>query len=276
MIYVSITLSGPVAAGTTTAAKALAQKLTLEYHSAGEFFRKYMKAHNIPLPNKEEIPNDVERNLDQKLTDLLASDRPVVVDGLYSGYFARDMNHVLKILLTADENIRIQRALDRGEGETADDVRRRDEAHDLKFRKLYATEDFLDPKFFDLIIDNSNASQEEVTEKIIKKYKEDYEIALLPNPNFIFKALRNCLSLKYPSLTLYFPLLISILSPVDTFLCSCPSTISNTLSPRTISIFTSSSGESMTEGIGNPIGLIGVTSIQSKSGSTIGPPLESE
>ncbi len=172
-MYKSITISGPIASGTTTAAKTLAQKLNLEYHSAGEFFRKYMKGHNIPLPNKEEIPDDVERALDKELTTLLASNKPVVVDGLYSGYFARNMPRVLKVKLTADESVRIKRALERGQNETAQDVRRRDKAHDLKFRKLYATEDFLDPKFFDLIIDNSNASQEEVTEKIIKKYKED-------------------------------------------------------------------------------------------------------
>ena len=171
MKYVSITLSGPVAAGTTTAAKALAQKLNLEYHSAGELFRQYMKDHNIPLPNKEQIPDDIERSLDQRLTDLMASDKPVVVDGLYSGYFARDMKHVLKILLTADENVRIQRALDRSEGETAQDVKKRDAAHDTKFRKLYAQENFLDPKFFDLVIDTSKNTQEETTQKIIDKFE---------------------------------------------------------------------------------------------------------
>src|SRR3989344_4021612 len=98
MKYASIAISGPVASGTTTAAKTLSQKLNLEYNSAGEFFRKYMKDHNIPLPNKEEIPDDVEQGLDQKLTELLASEKPVVVDGLYSGYFARNMDHVLKVL----------------------------------------------------------------------------------------------------------------------------------------------------------------------------------
>jgi len=170
--YRSITISGPVAAGTTSAAKTLAQQLNLEYHSAGEFFRQYMKSHNIPLPNKEEIPDDVERSLDQELTTLLKSNKPVVVDGLYAGYFAKDMPHILKVKLTASENIRIKRALKRSQDETAEDVKRRDEAHDLKFRKLYANEDFLDPKFFDLIIDNSNLAPEEVVAKIAEKFKE--------------------------------------------------------------------------------------------------------
>ncbi|OGE09142.1 hypothetical protein A3A60_01160 [Candidatus Curtissbacteria bacterium RIFCSPLOWO2_01_FULL_42_26] len=170
MKFTSIALSGPVASGTTTAAKTLSEKLNLEYHSAGEFFRKYMKDHNIPLPNKEEIPDEVERALDEKLTELLKSKKPVVVDGLYSGYFARDMNYVLKVLITADENVRIQRALDRGEGETTEDVRRRDAAHDAKFRKLYANENFLDTKFFNLVINNTNLEAGEVVEKIVDRF----------------------------------------------------------------------------------------------------------
>ena len=107
MKYRSITLSGPVASGTTTAAKNLSQKLNLEYHSAGDFFRDYMLSHNIPLPNKEEIPDEIDRKVDLELTNLLASEKNVVVDGLYYGYFCRDMPHVLKVLITADEDERI-------------------------------------------------------------------------------------------------------------------------------------------------------------------------
>src|SRR3989344_5175564 len=169
MNYCSITLSGPVAAGTTTAAKILAQKLNLKYHSAGEFFRKYSKDHNIPLPNKEEIPDNVERSLDEELKALLTSKKPVVVDGLYAGYFARNMQHVLKVKLTADENIRIKRALERNQQETAENVNRRDKAHDTKFRRLYADDDFLNPKFFNLVIDNTKITTQEIVAKIISK-----------------------------------------------------------------------------------------------------------
>ncbi len=172
MAYRSIALSGLIASGTTTAAKTLSQKLNLEYHSAGDFFRKYMKDHNIPLPQKEKIPNDVEREVDEKLTNLLASEKAVIVDGLYSGYFARNMKHVLKVLITADEEVRIERALARADGETAEDVKKRDLAHDAKFRKLYASENCLDPKFFDLIIDTTDISQQDTLMRIIQAFSE--------------------------------------------------------------------------------------------------------
>lgn len=173
-MYRSIVLSGPIASGTTTAAKNLSQELNLEYHSAGDFFRDYMLTHNIPLPNKEEIPDEVDRKVDQEMTSLLASKKNVVVDGLYYGYFCRDMKNVLKVLITADEDERIKRATSRTHThkETPEDVLRRDKAHDVKFRKLYANENFLDPKFFNLVIDSTHTSQKEVLDIISKKFEE--------------------------------------------------------------------------------------------------------
>ncbi|OGD85629.1 hypothetical protein A2164_02200 [Candidatus Curtissbacteria bacterium RBG_13_35_7] len=173
MKFRSITISGPVASGTTTTAKALALKLKLEYKAAGDVFRKYMLENNIPLPNKEEIPDEVERAVDDDLKALMKSRKSVVLEGLYLGYFARSMPHVLKVLLICDEKVRIKRALDRTHThkETAEDVIRRDKAHDLKFRHLYADEDFLNKKFFDLVIDTSNTGSSEVVEKILKKFR---------------------------------------------------------------------------------------------------------
>ena len=173
MIYHSITISGPVASGSTTTAKVLSEQLKIPYKSAGDFFRKYMSEHNIPLPEKEKVPDDIERKIDEELTSLAASDKPIIIDSLYIGYFTRNMPHVLKVLLACDESVRIQRALKRTHThkETGEDVKRRDRAHDLKFRKLYADENFLDPKFFDLVIDTTNTSVEKVVQNIIAKFK---------------------------------------------------------------------------------------------------------
>jgi len=173
-MYKSIVISGPVASGSTTAAKLLNQKLKIPYKSAGDFFREYMLSHNIPLPQKEKIPDDVEKKVDDELTQL-ASNKSIIIDGLYTGYFAHKNPQVLKVLLTCDEEERIRRALERTHThkETAKDVKRRDTAHDAKFRKLYADENFLDPEFFDLVIDTTKTKSEDVAEKIIQRFKEE-------------------------------------------------------------------------------------------------------
>lgn len=172
MKYRSIALSGPVAAGSTTCAKLLSQKLKIPYKSAGDFFRQYMLQHNIPLPQKEKVPDDIERKIDNELTDLISSEKPIIIEGLYIGYFSRNMPHVLKVLLTCDQKVRIQRALSRTHthAETAQDVIDRDLAHDLKFRKLYADENFLNPKFFDLVIDTTNTNPQQVATTILDKF----------------------------------------------------------------------------------------------------------
>lgn len=175
MAYRSIAISGPVASGTTTAAKNLAQKLNLEYHSAGDFFRKYMLDHNIPLYAKEKIPDELDRKIDKELTDLAASAKGVVIDAHYAGYFNRDDPAVLKVLLTCDQKERYLRATTRTHThtETAEDVKKREEGLDKKFRKLYADEDYLNPQWFDLIIDTTHTKPEDVVEQISKKIQRE-------------------------------------------------------------------------------------------------------
>lgn len=175
MAYRSIVISGPIASGTSTTAKALSEKLNLQYHSAGDFFRQYMLDHNIPLYDKSQIPDELDRKIDQELTGLAASEKRVVIDADYIGYFTREMPQILKVLLTCDYDTRIARALARvhTHTETQEEIKKREEGLDKKFRKLYANENFLDPKFFDLVIDTTSTRAEEVVTTIAKKFQEN-------------------------------------------------------------------------------------------------------
>ena len=169
--YRSIAISGQIAAGSTTTAKDLAQKLNLPYHSAGDFFRKYFLEHKIPLYAKDQIPDELDKKIDGELTNL-ADRGEVVIEADYIGYFTRNIPHVLRVLLTCDEKVRIKRALLRKHThtETEEEIKLRERGLDAKFRKLYADENFLDPKFFDLIIDTTNTPPEEVVEIIKNKF----------------------------------------------------------------------------------------------------------
>ncbi len=173
-MYTSIVISGPIASGTSTTAKALAEKLHLSCISAGDFFRKYAIENNIPLYDKEQIPDELDRKIDDELTKL-AQLGQVVIDGHYIGYFTRDIPQVLKVLLTCDWETRIKRALARTHThtETEEDIKKREAGLDKKFRKLYAQENYLDPKFFDLVIDTTNTPIEKVAETIAKEFKEN-------------------------------------------------------------------------------------------------------
>lgn len=172
MPYSSITLSGPIASGTSTAGEAAAKKLNLKYISAGDFFRQYVVNHNIPLYDKSQIPDNLDEEVDAELTEL-ANGGGYVIDAHYIGYFTKDSPQVLKVLLTCDYEIRISRALGRTHThvESEEEIKLREAGLDAKFRKLYAAENFLDPKFFDLVIDTTTASPEEVVSQISQKFK---------------------------------------------------------------------------------------------------------
>lgn len=174
MSYKSIAISGQIASGTSTTAKALAEKLNLKYESVGDFFRKYMLENNIPLHDKSKIPDKLDRKIDHNLTKL-ADAGGVVIDGHYFGYFTKDMPQVLKVLLTCDYKTRIERALTRTHThtETEEEIKLREDGLDKKFRKLYADENFLDPKFFDLIINTTIIPEEKVVGEIVSKFNEN-------------------------------------------------------------------------------------------------------
>ena len=173
MSFRSIAISGQIAAGSTTTARALAEKLNLEYHSAGDFFRKYFLEHNIPLYAKDQIPDEIDQKVDKQLTEL-AQKGGVVIEADYIGYFTRNIPHVLRVLLACDENERVRRAVSRvhTHKETAEEIKKRQEEIIKKFHKIYSKEDFLNPKFFDLVIDTTNTPPEEVVTNISNKFRE--------------------------------------------------------------------------------------------------------
>ncbi len=174
MKYKSIAISGQIAAGTSTAAKSAAGNLNLKYESAGDFFRKYVLENNIPLYDKEQIPDKLDQEIDNKLASL-AKTGGYSIDAHYIGYFTKDNPAVLRILLTCDDEVRFNRAQERTHThiESVEDIKKREAGLDKKFRKLYADEDYLNPKFFDLTIDTTDKSKEDVAESIVKKYEEN-------------------------------------------------------------------------------------------------------
>lgn len=172
MKYTSIVIAGNVATGTSTTAKALAEKLNLKYHSPGDFFRQYMLENDIPLYDKERFPDDLDEKLDAEQTKL-AKEGGYVIDTHYCGYFTRNMPNVLKVRLTCDYKTRIERALSRHHThiETEEDIIKREIEMDKKFRKLYSDEDYLNSKFFDLVIDTTNNPLDSVVKQIEEKFK---------------------------------------------------------------------------------------------------------
>jgi CMP/dCMP kinase len=175
--YKNIIIAGDIGTGTSTLAKGLAEKLNWKYFSAGDFFREYHKNHNIPLWNKAAIPDTIDRKVDDDFLNKLHKSERIIIESHYSGWFAKDLAYVLKILLVADKEVSSKRILERQHThtETLEEIEKRRIQLKEKFKKLYSEEDYENPKIFDLVVDTTHTNVEETLEKSYAALKKGYQ-----------------------------------------------------------------------------------------------------
>jgi len=169
--FKNIVVSGDIGTGTTTLAKRLASKLNWQYLSAGDFFRAYHKEHNLPLWNKAAIPDKIERKIDYEFLNKMRKESEIVFDAHYAGWFARNLKNVFRILLLTDKKVAAERILSRKHThkETVEEIEERRSQLRSKFKKLYSSDNYEDPKYFHLIIDTTNTS---ISDSISTAFKE--------------------------------------------------------------------------------------------------------
>jgi len=173
-----ITISGIGGVGKGTISKLLAQKLNYEVKSGGDFFREMAKNKGMNLYDFEEYVKkypEFDYKLDEMQKDFGEKNDNFVLESRIGWYFVPDS---FKIKLTCEENERLRRIQERDGGEIeeiAQKEKQRLEAINERYKNLYQIENFLDDKNFDLIIDTTNLSPEEIVQKILKKLKEKYD-----------------------------------------------------------------------------------------------------
>lgn len=168
----NIAVSGDIGTGKTTLAKNLAERLGFRHLHAGEYFRKWHKLHNLPLDQTEKIPPQVDREMDFDYQRMMSSEDKIVFESHLAGWLAKDLEDVFKILCVADIKVSMERAAKR-DGVSVEEAKKnaklRSEALTRKFKKLYGVKNHLDPKYFDLVIDTTNKTPEEVLRMALEK-----------------------------------------------------------------------------------------------------------
>lgn len=170
----NIIVCGDVGTGTTTLSKELAKKLGWRHISAGNFFRKYFKKHNIPLWDKLSVPDKIDKKIDYELLERMRNEKGIVLDAHYGGWFARDLSDVLRILLICDKSIATQRVLDREHmhKETPEEIEKRRVQLREKFHQLYSPDDYENPKYFHLIIDTTVTGKEDSLSRALRAFND--------------------------------------------------------------------------------------------------------
>lgn len=178
-----LTLTGDLGSGKSTVAKILLNRLGLTYYSTGSILRKMAEENDISiLEMNERAAHD--KTIDKKIDDATAAlaDSPIeyLVDSRLAWHF---LPISFKVKLKVDAKEAAKRVLgdktrSSAEKYTSEEdafthlmARRKEEVR--RFKEIYHV-DIEDDAQFDLVIDTTNKSPEEVASLIEEKYKEKH------------------------------------------------------------------------------------------------------
>jgi len=170
-----ITLSGKAGSGKSTIAKEVAKSLNLKRYSIGDLMRQLAKKRNLTINELSKLAeNDksIDTALDKKNIELREEDN-FIIDGRLTAYFIHYAD--LKVFLDCDDKVRAkrihkdERTEEKGKNiqDLTKKIMQREQSERKRYDKLYSI-DYYGPKLYDLIIDTTNLSIEEVLNEIME------------------------------------------------------------------------------------------------------------
>lgn len=176
-----VTIGGKPGSGKTTVAHMLAEKLGFERVCAGEIFRDQAKKVGVSLDEygKRALEDEeIDRTLDSLVMDRVMSlfnqGMSVVADGRLTGRLLCEKGvEAFKVWIDADFSVRSERIAGRdgiGTEEASSGIKRREEVERRRYLSIYGI-DLGDLSEYDLVIDSSNLTPDEVLERIVDGLK---------------------------------------------------------------------------------------------------------
>jgi cytidylate kinase len=165
-----ITISGPPGSGKSTLSRLLSVKLGMELISAGDIFRKMAQERCMSLEEfglLAKRDERIDRKLDEKQKKLAREKDNIILEGRLSGFIV-DAN--LKVWLKAPLQIRAERIAQREGKPVAKAMEETSEREDCERERYlrYYDIDIKDLSVYDLVIDSSKWSPEEISEIVVK------------------------------------------------------------------------------------------------------------
>lgn len=179
--YRNIAISGKPGAGRTTLfnnLKSILEPLGWQSFSGGEFSRQYSIEHKLfDKSNKHHHDatlyiDDIDLKIDVEMRKRLEKEDKIIVESWIAGYNMRDVPGVLKILLSCDDSLRIDRIVNRDNltvEDTKHHIRERETNNLAKWKRMYGTTDFWNSKYHDLVIDTYSSGSMETLGKVLDK-----------------------------------------------------------------------------------------------------------
>jgi len=172
----NVTIGGLPGSGKTTVAKILANKLDLNYLNAGDIFRNLATKKGLTLEEfavyAEQNPS-VDQAIDNKLIEVARGDGAILEGRLAAFMVVKENLEAKKIWLEAPLKIRAERICKREDKpmETAlSEIQERERSEWDRYFNLYNI-DLNDLENYDIIIDSSVITAEQVVEEVMKGIK---------------------------------------------------------------------------------------------------------
>ncbi|MDO8741237.1 MAG: nucleoside monophosphate kinase [Candidatus Woesearchaeota archaeon] len=171
-----ITISGKPGSGKSTVGKLIAKKLKFRHYSIGDLRREIAKKHGLTIDELNKIGEKevwTDKEVDDYLKRLGQTEDNFIVDGWISFYFIPDS---IKIFLDVDLHEAAKRIFkDQRPDEDHKDsinevfkmIKKRLEETTRRYEKHYGIKDFTDKKYYDLIINTTNLTINQVADKML-------------------------------------------------------------------------------------------------------------
>lgn len=171
MDFRNIAISGKIAVGSSSLAKALSLRLGWKLRDASQIFRDISMHSGFDLEkDPQKYGEEIDRAVDTETRNTLQSEQAVVVSKL-AGFLSRDIDDALKVLVRCPIEERINRyAKDRGYPviKSSQLIESREKLDREKWERLYGKHDFFDPRIFHLVIDSDKLRVGEEVDLILR------------------------------------------------------------------------------------------------------------
>lgn len=178
-----ITIGGNLGAGKTTLARRLSQALGYEELYIGGIMRDLAAEQKMTIEEfykRLKHNPELERSIDERQTTLMRERDNLIIQGRVAWFFAQHSPFkIFNLFLMVDPRVGAERTKQRPENaeiETIEEIEKtnagRVKIEIERHRALYNIENFLDPAHYDVVLDTTDLTEDEVERVVLTEIKK--------------------------------------------------------------------------------------------------------